>query len=127
MERIVSNMPMHESGKAETSFTNAVGATITVLKKANGKGMYQQKFFGRLCAHVVTGYEQWAIREACSIALELQVIIYDGLIASPGQGDAFTECIRCRAAEILGFPLELPMKESTLTGPRVLGDPDAEF
>ncbi|HXC24854.1 MAG TPA: hypothetical protein VNU46_02990 [Gemmatimonadaceae bacterium] len=121
MVRIVAAMATEATGNTETTYTNVVGATIRVQQKAHGKGAYRQVDFGRLCAHVLTGYEQWAIREVCSIAVGLEVIIYDGLIAGPGQERTLTEHILHRSTEKLGFPLELRMKEAALTAPE-LGD-----
>lgn len=117
MKLIVAAMPTETTGKAETTYTNAVGAKLRLPDKARAQGTYREKDFGKLCSHVLTGYEQWAIREVCSIAAGLKVVIYDGIIAEPGQKQAFADQVHDRSTALLGFPLRLDIKEAKLSAP----------
>lgn len=103
--------------------TNAVGAMMHLQHRVGPRNAYSQSDFRKLCAHVLTGYEQWAIREVCTIASGLQVVIYDGFIAAPNQREALTAHLLRRSTEVLGFPLELRLKEAPFVTP-ALGDPD---
>jgi len=101
MKRLIDQTPSEKDGPASV-FTNAVGARLSVTG--------ERRDFGRLSAHLLTGYEQFAVREFCGQAEGLQGIIYDGFIAKPQEAPALEDHVRRRSKELLGVTLDLRLK-----------------
>ena len=97
-------------------FTNAVGARLTVTDEVRS--------FGKICSHILTGYEQFAIREVCELVNGLQAIIYDGFIAPPQPTAPLEQKLRERSEEVLGLPLDLRFKIQDMSEPIPEPEPD---
>ena len=102
MKRIISDVLRWDTDGEGKIAVNAVGATLRPMQKPAD--------FGRLCAHVLTGYEQFAIRELCRRAAGLKAIIYDGFIALGQRTDVLEEQVRQRSREQLGVTLDVQLK-----------------
>ena len=95
---------------------NAVGRPLEL--GANGQSI------GQLHAHLLTGFEQLAIRAACRKVQGLQAIVYDGFIAPPQDVAPLEEAIREESSRALGFPLDLKLKRQAFSRPIEDREPD---
>lgn len=103
-------------GGAEV-FRNAAGATRRIPSHGTRR-------FSKMSAHLLTGYEQFAIRTVCREVQDLQVIIYDGFIAPDQPTGPLEELIRTRSEEELGLSLDLELQVSDLSEPVPDPEPD---
>ena len=81
---------------------------------------------GRVHAHLLTGFEQFAIRAACRRAEGLMAIVYDGFIAPPQDVGVMEEAIREESLRELGFPLDLRLKREAFSRPIEDREPDPD-
>ena len=110
MKRIVCELGELSSDGGSEVLVNAVGA----VRRLDGP---KQPSFGSKCAHLLAGYEQFAIREVCKAIEGLQAIIYDGFICPPQPVEQLERLIRDRSSERLGVTLDLKLKETDLSSP----------
>lgn len=106
MRRVIDAADRSRDGK-QTAFVNAVGAPLEVTRT--------RADFGRLCCHLITGYEQFAIREMIGRASNVQAVIYDGFIASPQSTQQLEEHIRTTSSRSLGVTLDLRLKTEDIS------------
>lgn len=66
--------------------------------------------FGRACSHILTGYEQWVMREMCAGMSGLVALIYDGMIATEQNTEGLEAHIRETSLRTLGFALDVRIK-----------------
>jgi hypothetical protein len=107
MKRVIKEVLVPETDGKDRCHVNAVGATL----QAEGTS----RDFGRLCAHALTGFEQFAIREMCRQATGIQAVIYDGFIAPPQPAEPLEEHVKRRSAEELGITLDLQLQQADLS------------
>jgi hypothetical protein len=115
MKQVIRHADRVRDGR-ETVFVNSVKTPLVVEGTAAD--------FGRLSCHLLTGYEQFAIREFCRLAKGIQGIIYDGFIAAPQSTVELEEHVRARSTEVLGVTLDLRLKQEDLSGPMPDLEPD---
>ena len=85
----------------------------TVTVNAVGQARETQGLsMGKVISHILTGFEQFAIRAACRSATGLQAIIYDGFIAAPQAVAPMEAAIREESARRLGLTLNLRLKRA---------------
>ncbi len=116
LRHVVAEASGRETDGKETVFVNAVGARLTTTD--------ERREFGRICAHLLTGYEQFAIREASQLVSGLQAIIYDGFIAPPQPTPPLEKHLRERSEAVLGFSLDLRFGIQDLSEPLPDREPD---
>jgi hypothetical protein len=118
MKRIVEEAGEIRDEGGKKVLVNAVGAALPL----DGP---RRPSFGSKCAHLLAGYEQFAIREVCQQVEGLQAVIYDGFIAPPQPVEPLEELIRKCSEDGLGFTLDLQLKETDLSAPipDLEGDP----
>lgn len=109
MKRVVRDIGSWQTDGAKKVLVNAVGATYP----PEGAKVT----FGGQCCHILTGYEQYAIRSMCHKATGLQAIIYDGYVASPQDTRALEEELRQDASRELGVDLQLHLKRTSWSEP----------
>jgi hypothetical protein len=107
MQMVVKNHLRQPDG----SIVNAAGATLEVPE---GK---RKVSFRSACSHILTGYEQFAIREICSRVPGLQAVIYDGFIAPQVPVEPLEANLRVASQEKLGVTLDLKLKVEDLATP----------
>lgn len=116
MKRVIEEARWTTEGRSR-QLTNAVGASLV----EPGRRLK----FGQMCAHILFGYEQFAIREMCAIAQGVEAVIYDGFIAQPQPTEPLEEHVRSTSRRDLGFPLDLHLKQQPLSHPLPDLQPDA--
>ena len=99
---ILESAPVVRAGR-QSRIMNAVGKQRACTKRSSG------------LAHLLFGFEQFAVRAACEGMVALSAIIYDGWIAQEQDTAALEEKIRRRSREQLGFELDLPLKAAPLS------------
>jgi hypothetical protein len=109
MKRIVREVLKWEMEGGERVYINAVGKRLTLHNSSAD--------FRRLCSHVLTGYEQFAIREMCDGVVGLQAVIYDGFIAPAQSVGPLEEQVRRKSTEALGVTLDMRLKAQDLCKP----------
>jgi hypothetical protein len=107
MKRIVGDALKSETDGAEKVCINAVGKHLTLQGTPAD--------FPRVCSHILTGYEQFAIRAMCEQVVGLQAIIYDGFIAPAQPVERLEEQVRKRSYEALGVTLDVRLKTEDLS------------
>jgi hypothetical protein len=105
MKEITARALTAVSDGKETVYLNAVGA---VLRPSKGRKGFHQK-----CAHVLAGFEQFAIRRVCKEVRDLQAIVFDGFIAPDQDHSAWSALIERESNEALGIPLRLHLERSS--------------
>jgi hypothetical protein len=98
----VTNRLQRETDGPHLVMTNAVGAAL----RLDGN----TRDYVRMCAHVLTGYEQWAVHDVCSRVAGLQAVIYDGFIATRQATEGLEAGLRQRSGAMLGVTLDLTLK-----------------
>lgn len=109
MRRVVEECGSRERDGGDVVLTNSVGAR---LRLKNGRRDRSQE-----AMHLLAGYEQFAIREACKKVPNLQAIIYDGFVAPSMSVEVLEETIRERSSQELGLTLNLEIKTEDLSDP----------
>lgn len=104
MQQIVKQAASVENGK--TVYVNAVGC------EAPSSASYHT-----VCSHLLSGYEQWVIREMCRGVNGLTAIIYDGFIAERIEVKALEERVRQRSSEELGITLDMRLSARDFSVP----------
>jgi hypothetical protein len=92
-----------------TAFVNAVQKKLIVKRGSSD--------YSKICSHLLTGWEQFAVREICSQVQSLGAVCYDGVIAPAQSTDHWSQLVRDRSAETLGFPLDITIKATPFTCP----------
>jgi hypothetical protein len=98
-----------ESDGGETVKVNAVKAVLRPKPRKNAVTFAQE------CSHLLTGYEQWAIRRVCPEVRGLVGIVYDGLIAPPQPTEGWSAHIEAESARDLRVTLRLSFKATEFT------------
>lgn len=88
---------------------NAVGC-VRRLPKGAGRT-------GKIANHLLTGFEQFAIRSICTEVEGLQAIVYDGFIAPPQDVESLERHLREHSEKALGIPLDLGLKATNISKP----------
>ena len=93
--------------------------TTTAHSLVNAAGSVLQRdcttSTGRQAAHLLTGYEQFAIRAMLTDETEVRAIVYDGFIAPPLDLQVLEDRVTRAAMSQLGFPLELRLRAEPFT------------
>jgi hypothetical protein len=105
MKKITARALTAVSDGKETVYLNAVGA---VLRPGKGQKGALQK-----CSHVLTGFEQFAIRRVCREVRSLRAIVFDGFIAPDQDHSGWSGLIERESYEALGIPLRLHLEKSS--------------
>lgn len=114
MKTLVAAATMKEG--RDHSLTNATGNTYTMTKSRSD--------FGKAASCLLTGFEQWVIREICRHMPGLQGIIYDGFVAPEQNVGAMETQLRQRSTATFGFPLEVSIKATPLSSTPTAYEPD---
>lgn len=108
MDRIRREALSERDGK-DILIPNAVGAVLRTT------GSWREG--PRINSHLLTGYEQFAIREVGRRTAGLQAIIYDGFIAPRQDVAVLEQHIRASSSQPLGFTLQLRLTMKDLSDP----------
>ena len=115
MKRIIQESTKERDGR-DMVFLNAVGARLQVSRERSD--------FGKICAHLLTGYEQFAIRTVSRHVEGLRGIIYDGFVALPQRTCGLEAHIQAASVKVLGLKLDLRLKQQDLSEPVPDVEPD---
>jgi hypothetical protein len=66
--------------------------------------------FARICSHLLTGYEQYAMRTLCPLVPGLTAVVYDGFLAPPTAVAPLMERVRECSQRELGVPLDMKLE-----------------
>lgn len=103
LRRVMQEVPQYVTDGQRKLVINAVGQARDT----------QGLTLGQISSHVLTGFEQFAIRAACRRVVDLQAIIYDGFIAPPQAVGPLEDAIREESSRRLGISLNLGIKETS--------------
>jgi hypothetical protein len=92
----------------KAAYINAVGAELYVDTRTE---------HGAICSHILTGYEQWVIREMCRGNAGLRAVIYDGYISEPVDVASLERRVRQRSKEQLGIELDMKLSRKDFSVP----------
>jgi hypothetical protein len=103
--------------KKRTTLVNAVGKELQLDGSPS--------CYGRMCAHVLVGMEQYAVRTICAKTEGLTAIVYDSWLAAPQATGPLLQHLEEQSEADLGFRLSLQLKASPLSNPvpSRVGDP----
>jgi hypothetical protein len=100
----IGNVRTLESGRHV--YVNAVGAEL----KTEGN----QGDFARICSHLLTGYEQYAMRTLCPFVPGLTAVVYDGFLAPRTAVAPLVERVRERSRNELAIELDMTLEATPL-------------
>ena len=118
--RVIPQVTEYVRDGGRTVVVNAVG------QARETQGLSRRKVF----SHVLTGFEQFAIRTACQRVRDLQAVVYDGFIAPPQDVVPLQAAIREESSKRLGLTLRLQLKRKPFSDPivdRRAFDPDFDY
>jgi hypothetical protein len=107
LKRILKDASWTHSDGSESVGVNAVGRALVLRRNRSD--------FGRICSHMLTGFEQFAIRTMCAQAVGVVAVIYDGFIAPSQPTERLKDAVRRASESRLGFALDVRLKAQALS------------
>lgn len=114
MRRAVIAAASLPDGNGIVRVQNAIGKTLTLTDSefgGHGNG------WGRAASHLLTGFEQYAIRHVCKYVHNLQAIIYDGFIAPEQDIAQLNAHLADLDTGFMGLRLNLTLSSTDLSAP----------
>ena len=118
---IVSNAPQRIDEAGRTVIENALGKTVTLDGSIS-------KYQPKAAAHLLAGWEQFAIRAMCPLVSGLKAIVFDGFIAQQQQSvDPLESAVRTMSQDLLGFKLDVRLKVQPFKAPDLAVIDETDF